>query len=187
MSNLVRRNVHDVFDQLPTLRQDFLAPLEQEFHSLFNDFFGGFVGSGVVDRMKNKVDFPRVDAYVQDGQYIVTAIVAGVDPDDLEVELVDNPEKGKFLIISGKSEDLPQDTQVIRKEIRRSAFRREMSLPSNVCDRPEVRVKDGILTIKWQLPPEKPKDGVTKTLLWGSASNSSGSGEYGETAPMIGH
>ena len=171
MSNLVRR---DIADRIPAFRDDFFAPLEQEFHSLFNDFFGSWFDSGqsLTDRMKGKLDFPKMDAYVQDGKYCVDVIVAGVDAQNLEVEVVDNPDKGKFLVVSGKSEDIPQDTQVIRKEIRRSAFKRHISLPEQISERPEIDVKDGVLSIKWDLPQEKPKDGVRRTLLWGSASGS---------------
>ena len=180
MSNALCRQAHQVLSQLPNLRQDLLAPLELEFHQLFNDFFGDFLSvptNTALDRMKSKVDFPKIDAYYQDDKFIITAVVAGVDPGDLEVEIVEEVApsfqvSAKMLIISGRSVEIPQDTKVVRKEIRRSAFRRVIALPQEVDDRPEIGVKDGILTVKWVLPQEQTKESVRRTLLWGSAGNS---------------
>lgn len=166
MGNLVRRDLRGVF---PTLRDDFFAPLQEEFNHFFDDFFDDFFtgSSTLVDRMRSKTDFPKLDAYVQDGKYIVETIVAGVKPEDIDVEVVDN-DGLRIVTISGMSQQLPEGTQFTKREIRRSAFARRLVLPEVLSDyeKPEVLLKDGLLRLAWPInQPQLPKDEMRRTKI----------------------
>jgi HSP20 family molecular chaperone IbpA len=167
---------------IPILRDDLLFPLEQSF----DDFFNGFFGSSL-DSAKSKSGYPKLEAGIEGDNWIVRVAVPGVTYESLNVEIEDKPQgdihfpKGdihfvqrtiaplKMLKISGKmSEEYesPKDATMYRKELRKSSFTREITLPSEIEGEPDASLKDGILTLKWKLKSiEEPKKNTIKITV----------------------
>lgn len=97
---------------------------------------------------------PAVDvAYVGDPPMaVVTAELAGVSPDELELEI-----QGRSLILSGRRELPGQEGDVYQQlEIERGSFRREVELGAEVvADRARARYEDGMLRV--ELPLATPR------------------------------
>jgi HSP20 family molecular chaperone IbpA len=151
-----------------SLRDDFFSPLQQEFDQLFNDFFGDFFGqSNLLDKVRSKSGYPKMDISVEDGYYVIRASVSGVAPENLEVEILEKPEeKVRVLRISGKMEEgmsSPEGTTFYRRELKRSGFQREIILPNDIDCQPESSLKLGVLTLRWKLT-EQVRDNSPKRV-----------------------
>jgi len=88
---------------------------------------------------------PAMDLYVTDKEIIVEAPLAGVKPENVEV----NVEKG-VLTISGKSnkEHEIDDKNYYRKEVRSGAFFRQIALPTAVTEeKVKAEFENGILKV----------------------------------------
>jgi len=95
---------------------------------------------------------PAIDVYEEDNNIIVEAEVPGMDPKDIDIEIENNT-----LRISGKTEKKEEvkEKNYYRKEIRKGAFERVITLPAEVNEEKiEATMKDGILRIV--LPKKKP-------------------------------
>lgn len=137
------------FDELVPFRKDLFFPLEQEFNKLFNDLFN----KDTLNTIKGSSGYPKLDVYADNGKFFVKVAVPGVNPDDLKVEI--SPEN--ILSISGKHESSIENANLYITELRRSEFKRELKLPDWVETDPVAEVKNGILTLSWDLPeiPQK--------------------------------
>jgi HSP20 family molecular chaperone IbpA len=110
--------------------------LEGEFPPVFRAFGGG--------------QMMRVEDYVEGGQYILRAELAGIDPDkDVEVTVRDG-------VLSVKAERREEKREGQRSEFRYGAFARTISLPAG-ADENDVTAtyKDGILEIRVGMKAEE--------------------------------
>jgi HSP20 family protein len=120
--------------------------MRREMDELFGDVFER---TGLSRR---KTGFsPAVDvAYVSDPpRAIVTAELAGVDLDGLELEV-----QGRTLILAGsRGGQRPQEGDVYQQvEIERGPFRRTVELGADVqAEQARARYEDGILTVELPL------------------------------------
>jgi HSP20 family protein len=93
---------------------------------------------------------PAVDiAYAADPpRAVVTAELAGVDADSLELEV-----QGRKLILSGRREPPPVEGDVYQQvEIERGSFRRAIELGADVvADAARARYEDGMLRVELPL------------------------------------
>jgi HSP20 family protein len=93
---------------------------------------------------------PAVDvAYAADPpRAIVTAELAGVDPDRLELEI-----QGRKLVLSGRRESSTVEGDVYQQvEIERGGFRRVIELGADVrADEAKARYEDGMLRVELPL------------------------------------
>lgn len=142
------------FEQMVPFRDDFFFPIEQEFNKFFNEMFGD---KSLLNSVKGNSGFPKMDVYTENGKFVVQASVA-VKPEDVKVEI--SPDK--VLTISGKQEEsvTKNDRHYFVKELRKSAFKREMALPDYLEGDPVAEIQNGTLTLTWELPKqvqEKPK------------------------------
>lgn len=81
----------------------------------------------------------------QEGRYLVAAALPGIDPEKLDINVVD-----QLLIIKGAfaSTDLPENARIHRQERRSGHFEQNLRLTAHLdTDRIEAEYKDGILTI----------------------------------------
>lgn len=145
------------------LRNRMFDPFEQAF----NDFFNGFWKNSTLDSIKAKGNFPKLDIYSTDKEWIIEALMAGVDPNSVEVEVYDDscqhPNVGKSVRIGGKSESRVENAQYHASEWSRSYSERIVSLPDDIKGDPEVTLKDGVLKLVWQYEP-KPKEPIKKLI-----------------------
>ena len=135
-------------------REEFLVPtLHQVMDRMWNDYHAGFqparVGrnAGLIGRLA-----PCIDIDNAKNDYRFTAELPGVDPNDVEVTLVDG-----VLSIKGEiySETKGDKGQNIRTERTYGAFHRSFSLPSDIDEKNVSATFDkGILTVTVAKQPE---------------------------------
>ena len=103
-----------------------------------------------------QASFPAMNVWEGDDGVIVSAEIAGVLPEEIEITMKDNK-----LTVSGdrSSEDLGEDTQYKRRERGNGEFSRTLKLRFQVdADNVQASFKNGILNIELpRLPEEKPK------------------------------
>jgi HSP20 family protein len=97
---------------------------------------------------------PAVDvAYVSDPpRAIVTAELAGVEIDELELEI-----QGRKLILAGRRGPAPAEGEVYQQvEIERGEFRRIVELGADVnAEAAKARYEDGMLSVELPLAPRE--------------------------------
>ena len=96
-----------------------------------------------------------VDIHVENDEFVITAPVAGLKPEDLKIEILDD-----VLTLTGevKSESNGDDDYLLR-EIHYGEFSRSFRLPSSVAaEKAEAKVEDGMLTVRLpKVEKERPK------------------------------
>ncbi len=138
-------------------RNDLFACLEDEFNSFFDSFFS----KSSIEYGNSRPAFPKMDMYEQDGSFYVNLATSGMTKEniDVEVQWTEKHGEGDVLHISGKmSEDYRSSDNAKHyvKELRHSSFRRSVVLPVNIEGDPVATMKDGILSLKWNLTNPRP-------------------------------
>jgi HSP20 family protein len=95
---------------------------------------------------------PSLESFVDDGKFIVRLDVPGVDPKDIEVNVVEG-----MLNVRAKREETQEikKKDFIRREVRYGSFERTMALPKGV--KPEdvkASYGDGVLELTAPMPKE---------------------------------
>lgn len=155
-------------------REDFLFPLQKEFDKLFDEFFGPKRLPSLLNGVKSRSGYPKVDVLVTDGKFRIEVAVPGVEPDDLRIEILQETDSNgshlngthyRMVRITGRmSHDYQysNDTDYLFRELTRAKFQRIIRLPEEVKDDPEAIVKNGMLTLTWKL--EKPLEAEAKFI-----------------------
>jgi len=108
------------------------------------DRFFGAVNRPARFRNVPQGTFPTINAYDQENKTVVVAEIPGVDPDALEVTVVNDT-----VTLKGKRADGPEENQrVHRKERGTGNFSRTLTLPDAVNpDTVQARYENGILRV----------------------------------------
>lgn len=136
-------------------REEFMVPFDSLFDDIiqktmpsFTDEFGvNFFGSN---------SYPKVDVIDHDDRITIEAEIPGLSKKEVSVDLEEN-----ILTISGakQSKDESPEIKYIRKELKRSSFKRSFKLGENINQKNvNADFNNGVLLIT--LPkkePEKPK------------------------------
>ncbi len=142
----------------PVSRDELFGPVSRQLDRMLNDVFGQDFTEG----MKNKANFPPLDAYTtKDGHLVVKTTVAGYAPDQINVQVL--PEG--VLEISGTTSTNGEksENQYHIRELSYGSFKRQLRLPENIEGDPVAELKDGILTLTFKLElPEEKKPEVKK-------------------------
>jgi HSP20 family protein len=117
-------------------------------YDIFDDLYGL---RNIVDRFfsehpvsTGRSEFPRVNMAEHDDMVEITAMVPGVSPDSLNLQLVD-----KSIIIEGEKKADYEDQPYVRKERMFGRFQKSVTLPYGVDhERVDASVKEGILRIR---------------------------------------
>lgn len=140
--NLVRYNPH---------RR--IAGTQRPTSDVFDDFFGGFfspLNSGQESVRTKGTHSLKVDIYEKDENIVLEAELAGVQKDDITVDV-----KGKILTLGGErkhDEDIAEDNRY-RSERSYGTFERKFSLPFEVeSDNITAQFKNGVLTLSISKP-----------------------------------
>lgn len=147
-------------------RNDFLFPIENHFNKLFDNFFNDANLKGFKDSLKATQGYPKMDILEDNGFLMVKVAVPGMKLEDLKVEIEDKQDGGYTVTISGKMSEehkpVQNDPTYYVRELRHSQFTRVLQIPNVVVeDQPCAELKDGILTLSWELltfddiPPKK--------------------------------
>ena len=85
-----------------------------------------------------------LDVIVENDAYLIELIVPGLEPDDLEIEIVE-----KSIDIQGEFKAADEDLKYLRKERPTGKFRRVIRLPKLLdMEKSEADLKNGILTLR---------------------------------------
>ncbi|MEJ2718712.1 MAG: Hsp20/alpha crystallin family protein [Deltaproteobacteria bacterium] len=132
-------------------------PMWAEFNRIqrnINDLarqMGTSVRSSIHPFWRTSRIFPLLNVVRTDVSYIVTAELAGISAEDLEIKV-----EGDTVVIKGerKAEDFGAEVSYHRRERTSGTFHRSLTLPTRVeADEVKANYVDGILTIT--LPIEK--------------------------------
>lgn len=99
---------------------------------------------------------PSIDVIRKDGKLVVTAELAGMTADDVDVSLEDN-----VLTIKGEKTDereSEEDDRYVRERTFGS-FHRRITVPDGVtAESIEANIENGILTVEMAMPAHKDKE-----------------------------
>lgn len=94
-------------------------------------------------------EWTSINVFEEEDAVVVTAMMPGVRPEDVEVHCSDN-----VLSVRGRSE-VPE-RQYLHQEIRPTEYQRQIALPGAVMfDKAEANVENGVLTIR--VPKVRPR------------------------------
>lgn len=95
------------------------------------------------DSIESDIHVP-LDVIAEDNSYVIKMIVPGLEPDDVEIEIVE-----KTLIISGEFPAADEDVKFLRKERPSGKFRRVIQLPKMLdMEKSEAKLEKGILSLQ---------------------------------------
>jgi HSP20 family protein len=95
------------------------------------------------NNIENDIHVP-LDVIVEDDTYVIEMIVPGLEPDDVEIEIVE-----KTIIIQGEFKAAEEDVNFLRKERPVGKFRRVIRLPKLLdMEKSEADLKKGILSLR---------------------------------------
>lgn len=85
-----------------------------------------------------------LDVIVDENSYVIDLIVPGLEPDDVEIEIVE-----KTIIIQGEFKTADDDVKFLRRERPTGKFRRVIRLPKLLeMDKSEANLEKGILSLR---------------------------------------
>jgi len=95
------------------------------------------------ESVEREVQVP-LNVRVEDDMYLVEMIVPGLEPDDLDIEVLKNR-----IEIQGEFSKPEEDVNYLREEIPVGKFRRVIKLPKIMeVDQSEANLEQGILTLR---------------------------------------
>jgi len=145
----------------PVSRDELFGPLSRQLDRMLNDVFG----QDFTDGVKSKANFPPLDAYTtKDGHLVVKTAVAGYAPEQINVQIL--PEGLLEISGSSKTESEKSEDQYHIRELSYGSFKRQLRLPENIEGEPVAELKDGVLTLSFNLQlPEEKKPEVKKIVI----------------------
>lgn len=85
-----------------------------------------------------------LDVIAEDDGYLVEMIMPGLEPDDVEIEIVE-----KTIIVQGEFKSGEEDVNYLRKERPTGKFRRVIRLPKLLnMEKSEASIEKGILSLR---------------------------------------
>ncbi len=146
-----------------------MTQVQSQFNRLMDHVWGG----------RQESWMPAVDVFDKKDAVVLKAELAGMSPDDIEIEVEDN-----VLTIKGERrfEEKVEDERYYRIERRFGGFQRSLAMPQGVnADGIVAAYEDGILTVTVpKVEEEKPKRIEVKAKKTVDAAKAEPSGETGE-------
>ena len=95
------------------------------------------------DSVESEIHVP-LDVTVDDDSYVIDMIVPGLEPDEVDIEIVE-----KTIIISGEFKAADEDVKFLRRERPSGKFRRVIRLPKLLnMEKSEANLEKGILSLR---------------------------------------
>ena len=95
------------------------------------------------ESMENDIHVP-LDVIAEENSYLIEMIVPGLEPDDVEIEIVE-----KTIVVSGEFKAADEDLKYMRRERPRGKFRRVVRLPKLLnMEKSEASIEKGILSLR---------------------------------------
>lgn len=140
-------------------RDEFLTPVDTIIDRFFNEAMPAFGNEFGVEFFGNN-SYPKVDVTDHQDKIMIVAEIPGLTKDDVSVDL-----EQRVLTISGGKREIKQDDDVryIRKELKRSSFKRSFKLGDNMkVDGIEADFNNGLLNVT---VPKREKDEPRKVKI----------------------
>ena len=154
MSTLIRRTV-----PRGITRQEFLTPFDRLFDDMVTTMFPSF-SHDLGDDFFSKGSYPKVNVINRENSVEIEAAIPGMDKEDIDVSITDG-----VLTIQGESNQRSdiEENQYVKREIKRSSFRRSFTLGENL-DKNSINAAfdNGILTLS--IPKVNPEAAKSQTL-----------------------
>jgi len=151
-------------------RDDLFWPVQQSFNSIIDEFFN----KSNVSSIKGKFGYPKIDVITNEKEWIVQAVVAGCDPENVKIEILPynsdlrSIDEGynQVLKISCKinNDYIYEKGDYHIKELKSGWSERTILLPNFLEGDPEATIKNGILKLTWQLPETRTKKEEVKRI-----------------------
>ena len=134
----------------PAFRDEFLQPFDTVFDKILGETFPDMTKEFGIDFFGSN-SYPKVDIIDRNRDVLLEAEVPGLSKEDVSVEVKDN-----ILTVSGERKvKRDEDAVYVRKELKRSSFKRSFSLGENLDPENIVaEFENGILTVN--IPKIKP-------------------------------
>ena len=151
MSAIIRRR-----NNLPArtmTKQEFLTPFDRIFDDMLGSMFPT-IANDFGNDFFTKGSYPKVNVINYDQCIEIDAAIPGMSKDDVDVEITDG-----VLTINGVSNQRTpvDDSQYLKREIKRSSFRRSFTLGDNLdSEKVSAKFDNGILTLS--IPKLVPDD-----------------------------
>ena len=140
-------------------RDEFLTPVDTLIDRFFNEAMPAFGTEFGVEFFGNN-SYPKVDVTDHPDKIVIEAEIPGLTKDDVSVDL-----EQRVLTISGGKRDtvVDEDARYIRKELKRSSFKRSFKLGDNMkVKNIEADFNNGLLSIT---VPKREKDEPRKVKI----------------------
>ena len=142
---------------------DLFSEISKELDHAMNNIFGHDFFAGLSKKGRG---YPLMDALRTEKNLILQYAVPGVEKDDLVVEINDD-DSGRLLTVSGFLHEnyIGKEDHYQIRELSSQEFRRVIRLPSDLSEKePLVNLKDGILTVTFELASQPQNNSKTKKL-----------------------
>ncbi len=139
---------------VPVSREEFLTPFDSFFDNVIQKAFPEFGQEFGVQFFGNN-SYPKVDVLDNPDCITIEAEIPGLSKDDVSVDL-----DGDVLSIIGNRQNVDtKDTKYIRRELKRSSFKRSFKLNGKLDLKGiKAEFENGLLNVKInKLEPEKPQ------------------------------
>ena len=159
---IMPRKIHAI---VPAFRDEFLQPFDSVFDQMLGQSFPDMAKEFGNDFF-TKGSYPKVDVIDRDAEVYICAEVPGLTKECVDIDVVqdkENPTRN-ILTVSGsartymnddKSDENESEPRYIRRELKRSAFRRSFTLGENLdADKVSAKFENGLLEI--EIPKIKP-------------------------------
>tara|TARA_B100000676_G_C17713683_1_gene647638 strand:- start:186 stop:644 length:459 start_codon:yes stop_codon:yes gene_type:complete len=140
-------------------RDEFLTPVDSIIDRFFNEAMPAFGNEFGVEFFGNN-SYPKVDVTDHADKIVIEAEIPGLTKDDVSVDLEE-----RVLTISGGKRDtkLDENARYIRKELKRSSFKRSFKLGDNMkVSEIEADFNNGLLNVT---VPKREKDEPRKVKI----------------------
>jgi len=148
MTSIIRRSV---FPTRGISKREFLTPFDELFNELFNSSFPA-LHSELGNDFFAQGSYPKCNVVNFDDRIEIEAAIPGLSREDIEVEVAEG-----VLTIRAESNQRNdiEDSQYVKREVKRSAFARSFKLGENLDEASITGIHDhGILTLV--IPKVKP-------------------------------
>lgn len=140
-------------------RDEFLTPVDTLIDRFFNEAMPAFGTEFGVEFFQNN-SYPKVDVTDHPDKIMIEAEIPGLSRDDVSVDL----EQNVLTITGGKRDTVVDDgVQYIRKELKRSSFKRSFKLGDNMnVKKIKADFENGLLNIT---VPKREKESPKKVKI----------------------
>ena len=140
-------------------RDEFLTPVDALIDRFFNESMPAFGTEFGVEFFQNS-SYPKVDVTDHPDKIMIAAEIPGLSKEDVSVDLEENV----LTISGGKRETVEEpDVRYIRKELKRSSFKRSFKLGDNMnVKNIKADFENGLLNVT---VPKREKDEPRKVKI----------------------